>query len=114
MRLVSMRPEGLSFVLDCQTIRIASKRFRGRYVVFGLCIQKGLARRLERVLRVDDVVSLGGGFRRRPYEVDPLVREALGELQFVITRWLLLGRGGVITHALRRRDTVSNSVDGDR
>lgn len=112
VRLMSMRPEGLSIVLDCQTIRIASKHFRGRYFVLGLCIQQRLARRLERAIRVGDVVSLGGCFRRRPYEVDLLVKEALGELQFVIARWLLLGRGGVVTHALRR--AVSNSVDHDR
>lgn len=86
VRLIRMKPEGLRMVLECGTVRVSSERLRGRYFVFGLCIDEGLARRLERAIRVGDVVSLGGRFRPRPYDVDPLVAAALGELQFVITR----------------------------
>lgn len=59
----------------------------------------GLSDRLERALRDNDCVALGGRIERCTRNLHPLVAH---EWDLIVTRWFMLGRGGVLAHTLHR------------
>ncbi|MGQ0534141.1 MAG: hypothetical protein ACT4OF_15840 [Caulobacteraceae bacterium] len=100
-RLAVMRRSawGLHVALDCPFVDLLQRRRRDLRWAIALCTDPALADRLERALRRDDCVALGGRIERCTRKVHPIVAH---KWDLIVTRWFVLGRGGVLAHALDR------------
>lgn len=89
---------GLHVALQCPFIELLQCRRCDLHWAILLCTDPVLADRLDRALGQRDSAALGGCIERCTRNLHPLVAH---EWDMIVTRWFMLGRGGMLAHTLR-------------